>query len=79
MSMQDGYGGYGFGFPTFLMPILRSAEDPYTVPPRHYFAMGDNSYHSSDSRDWGPVPQQNIMGRGVFVYWPFGPHWGFIR
>jgi signal peptidase I len=79
MSMKDGYGGYGFGFPTFLMPILRDANDPFTVPLKHYFAMGDNSYHSSDSRDWGPVPQENIMGRGVFVYWPFGPHWGFIR
>jgi signal peptidase I len=79
MSMQDGYGGYGFGFPNFLMHILRSPDDPYTIPPKHYFAMGDNSYHSSDSRDWGAVPQQNIMGRGIFVYWPFGPHWGFIH
>jgi signal peptidase I len=79
MSVKDGYGGYGVGFPTFLMPIMRSPDDPFTVPPKHYFAMGDNSYHSSDSRDWGPVPQENIVGRGVFVYWPFGPHWGFIR
>ncbi|HEY3899451.1 MAG TPA: signal peptidase I [Chthoniobacter sp.] len=79
MSMKDGYGGYGVGFETFLMPIMRTPHDTYTVPPKHYFAMGDNSYHSSDSRDWGPVPERNIMGRGVFVYWPFGPHWGFIR
>jgi signal peptidase I len=49
------------------------------VPPRNYFALGDNSFHSSDSRDWGTVPQENIMGHGVFVYWPFGKHWGFIQ
>jgi signal peptidase I len=79
MSEQNGYGGYGFGFTSFLLPIMRAADEPYKVPAKHYFAMGDNSYHSSDSRDWGAVPQQNIMGRGVFVYWPFGPHWGFIR
>ncbi|MDR3402096.1 MAG: signal peptidase I [Chthoniobacter sp.] len=79
MSAQNGYEGYSFGTSGFLAPLLRAADEPFTVPEKHYFAMGDNSYHSSDSRDWGPVPQQNIMGRGLFVYWPFGPHWGFIR
>lgn len=79
MAAKNGYGGYSFGFSSFLMPIMRTPEDTYTIPPKHYFAMGDNSYHSSDSRDWGAVPQNNIMGRGVFVYWPFGPHWGFIH
>jgi signal peptidase I len=79
MAAKDGYGGYGFGFSSFLMPILRAADDPYTIPEKHYFAMGDNSYHSSDSRDWGAVPQQNIMGRGLFVYWPFTSHWGLIQ
>ena len=80
MAAQDGYEGYVLGSAgSFLMPILQSPEDRYTVPERHYFAMGDNSKHSSDSRDWGPVPQQNIMGRGLFVYWPFASHWGLIR
>jgi signal peptidase I len=51
----------------------------YAVPAGHYFAMGDNSYNSSDSRYWGPVPQENLMGRGLFVYWPFLPHWGFVK
>lgn len=79
ISAQNGYGGYGFGRSDFLAPILRASDDPFVLPPKHYLALGDNSYHSSDSRDWGPVPQKNIMGRGMFVYWPFGPHWGFIR
>jgi signal peptidase I len=47
--------------------------------PRQYFAMGDNSYHSSDSRYWGPVPEQNLVGPGWFCYWPLTKHWGRIR
>ena len=79
MSAKDGYEGYSFGTSGFLAQILTASDQTFTIPSKRYFAMGDNSYHSSDSRDWGPVPQQNIMGRGLFVYWPFGPHWGFIQ
>jgi len=41
--------------------------------------VGDNSYNSYDSRYWGPVPEENLVGRGLFVYWPFNRHWGLIR
>jgi signal peptidase I len=44
-----------------------------------YFAMGDNSYNSSDSRTWGHVPERNIVGRALMVYLPFGHHFGPIR
>jgi signal peptidase I len=79
MAADNGYEGYVLGIPQFIMPILRTKVDVYHVPLKHYFAMGDNSNHSSDSRDWGPVPERNIVGRGVFVYWPFGSHWGRIK
>lgn len=41
------------------------------VPPGKVFAMGDNRPQSADSRFWGFVPQENIMGRPMFVYWSF--------
>jgi signal peptidase I len=40
------------------------------VPPDDYFVLGDNRAGSSDSRDWGFVPKQNIIGRAAIVYWP---------
>ncbi len=41
------------------------------VPEGTYICIGDNRGHSSDSREWGPVPMENIVGRVFFRYWPF--------
>jgi signal peptidase I len=45
--------------------------DDLVVPPGFVFAMGDNRTKSLDGRYWGFVPQQNILGRPLFVYWSF--------
>src|SRR6058998_328471 len=74
MSAKPPYRGYAPG-----KEYLSPPDRPYTVPKDGYFALGDNSYNSFDSRYWGPVPQQNLVGRGLLVYWPFYPHWGLIR
>lgn len=73
------YRGYSNGPEHGRFTILGSPNSTYEVPTRCYFALGDNSYHSSDSRDWGPVPEKNVIGRGWLVYWPFNNHWGKIR
>jgi signal peptidase I len=41
-----------------------------TIPPNDYFMMGDNRDHSDDSRFWGPVPRDWIIGQAFFTYWP---------
>jgi signal peptidase I len=43
--------------------------DEIVVPPGHYFAMGDNRDHSSDSRYWGFVDRNAVMGRPFLIYW----------
>jgi signal peptidase I len=42
----------------------------YTVPAGSYFVMGDNRVDSGDSREFGPVPRSQLVGRGFARYWP---------
>lgn len=47
-----------------------------TIPEHCFFAMGDNSYRSADSRYWGFVPEKDVVGKPLFIYYPLTKRWG---
>ena len=48
----------------------RDDMNQVTVPEGNFFVLGDNRRASNDSRDWGPVPAENVIGRAWVAFWP---------
>ncbi|MGJ8677913.1 MAG: S26 family signal peptidase [Akkermansiaceae bacterium] len=80
MSEKNGYIGYA-NYERFERdPNLFKARKSKLPGMNEYIALGDNSFHSSDSRDWGTVKEFNVIGPASFALWPFmSGHWGFIK
>ena len=72
------YRGYFYG-PPGPDHFLQSPGEKLTVPADSFFAMGDNSGNSGDSRYWGYVPAKEVVGRPLFIYFPFSKRWGPSR
>ncbi len=63
---------------------VRDDFGPVVVPPGCLFMMGDNRDNSMDSRFWGPLPESDVRGRALFIYWSWDPDgkipgWQFWR
>jgi signal peptidase I len=71
---RDNFPGQGYyHLPERALEMLEKnvVSGEVVVPPNSYFAMGDNRDNSLDSRYWGFVPRENIIGKPLIIYWSY--------
>ena len=68
-AKQGEYNGY-------INHTLMAEGRELVVPEARFVALGDNSGNSLDSRYWGFVPEKSVIGKAVFIYYPFTRRWG---
>jgi signal peptidase I len=63
----------------WIAPIFRDGSAEYQMPAKSFIVMGDNTMNSFDSRAWGAFPENNVIGRSCFVYWPLSTRFGWAN
>ena len=74
----------GYVYPTQNDPsnppqLLTAPGVTTELPPGTFVALGDNSANSLDSRYWGFVPEKSVIGKAIFIYYPFTKRWGLAE
>ncbi len=59
------------------LPLFPDADAFVDVPTNSCLVMGDNTCNSLDSRFWGPIPEDYVIGKSFFVYWPLSSRFGW--
>lgn len=78
-AIAKGYPGYradGMLSNRNLLQVPHKDDPSNSTGKNGYFAMGDNSTDSLDGRAWGFVPENELVGRALFIYYPFTKRWG---
>lgn len=76
--LKDHYSGHVNNFvgvkysPYRLAPLFLDENSEFVVRAGHYLAFGDNTMNSHDGRAWGDFPQEKVVGKASFVFWPIG-------
>jgi signal peptidase I len=80
VAIDDGFlyvNGVAQEEPYVLEQDFRGEEPEMVVPPDYVFVLGDNRNNSGDSRIFGPIPIDSIIGSAFVIYWPIG-HWAGV-
>lgn len=72
---SDHYSGHKNGLPQ--EQYFPNANAEFKVRSKHFVVFGDNTMNSLDSRYWGDLPEQNVIGKSWFVYWPISDRFGW--
>jgi signal peptidase I len=78
-GMVGDYRGYVNALRSDPRYVQGFEGETITVPEKGYLALGDNSHNSFDGRYWGFVPEKDVVGKPLFIYYPFTRRWGTAR
>ena len=75
-AMAQKYGIFGLLRGPGGLPFFPDEQTVVVVPTNQCLPMGDNTCNSLDSRFWGPIPEDDVIGKSFFVYWPLTARFG---